>query len=318
MYYSIRHLTRFDYTGPVSEAVMEVRMRPRTEGSQRCFQFKLDVTPRARIFQYRDYLGNTIHHFNVPARHLRLGILAESLVEVDQVEPLPEALPMSAWDGIDAMAGTGEFIEFQTPSEYVRSPKPLLELMRELRAERRCDPLSLLRELNSTIFKAFAYAPESTRVDSPIEEALSSRRGVCQDFAHIMISILRELGIPTRYVSGYLCPKSDRPDRSLDGASHAWLEAWMPGLNWVGFDPTNDLLACERHIRTALGRDYADVPPTRGVFRGNATSELSVAVRVTPAATPADDELELVTIRQPVELAEMDALSAQQQQQQQQ
>jgi len=317
MYYSIRHLTRFDYSAPVSEAVMAVRMRPRTEGSQRCFQFKLDVTPRARIFQYRDYLGNTIHHFNVPARHLRLGVLTESLVEVDDTVELPAVLAPGAWEEIDAMAATGEFIEFQTHSEYVRSPEPLLALMRELRIERRCDPLSLLREINSSLYEVFAYAPDSTRVDSPIDEALESRQGVCQDFAHIMISMLRELGIPARYVSGYLCPKNDRPDRSLDGASHAWVEAWLPGLNWLGFDPTNNLMACERHIRTAIGRDYADVPPTRGVFKGVATSELSVAVRVTPAPTPADDELQLVTIRQPAELAEIDAITAQQQQQQQ-
>jgi transglutaminase-like putative cysteine protease len=317
MYYSIRHLTRFDYSAPVSESVMEVRMRPRTEGSQRCFQFKLDVTPRARIFQYRDYLGNTVHHFNVPPRHLRLGILAEALVEVDETGELPMTLAPSAWAGIDAMAATGEFIEFQSESAFVRSPEALLALIRELGFARRGDPLSLVRELNSALYRTFSYAPESTRVDSPIEEALANRSGVCQDFAHIMLSILRHLGIPARYVSGYLCPRNDRPDRSLDGASHAWVEAWMPGPGWIGFDPTNNLLAGERHIRTAIGRDYADVPPTKGVFKGNATSALSVAVRVTPAETPAGDELELITIRQPAELAEIDLLSAQQQQQQQ-
>jgi len=317
MYYSIRHLTRFDYSAPVSESVMEVRMRPRTEGQQRCFQFKLDISPRARVFFYRDYLGNTIHHFNVPGRHLRLGILAEAVVETGEPAALPASLGSGAWTEIDRMADSGEFGEFLAPSRFAHPTAGLAELGREVGAERRMDPLLLVRDLNARVHRAFVYEPEFTRVDSVIEEALAARRGVCQDFAHIMIALLRGLRIPARYVSGYLCPRADRPDRSLDGASHAWVEAWLPGLNWVGFDPTNDLAASQRHIRTAVGRDYADVPPTRGIFKGAATSALSVAVRVTPSNKPADDELQLTTIRQP-SFADFDITAAQQQQQQQQ
>jgi transglutaminase-like putative cysteine protease len=316
MYYSIRHLTRFDYSGPVSESVMEVRMRPRTEGHQRCFQFKLDVSPRARVFLYRDYLGNTIHHFNVPGRHLRLGILAEAVVEVDEQVALPSCIGAGAWSELDVLADAGEFSEFLEPSRFAHPTAGLVGLSREIGAERRMDPLSLIRDLNARIHRAFVYEPEFTSVDSLIEEALAARRGVCQDFAHIMIALLRQLRIPVRYVSGYLCPREGRKDRSLDGASHAWVEAWLPGLNWVGFDPTNDLMAGERHVRTAVGRDYADVPPTRGVFKGAATSALSVAVRVTPSSAPAEDELQLITIRQP-NFANVDVIAEQQQQQQQ-
>ncbi len=126
------------------------------------------------------------------------------------------------------------------------------------------------------------YSPKSTRVDSPIDDALESRKGVCQDFTHIMIALVRQLGIPCRYVSGYLFHQPDGDVRSPDGSTHAWGEAWLPELGWVGFDPTNNLVADHRHIRVAVGRDYADVPPTRGVFKGAsaARSELSVAVRV--------------------------------------
>ncbi|MBK7929947.1 MAG: transglutaminase family protein [Bryobacterales bacterium] len=317
MYYSIRHLTRFDYSVPVSESVMEVRMRPRTEGHQRCFQFKLDVSPRARVFFYRDYLGNTIHHFNVPGRHLRLGILAESVVEVDEPSPLPNKLGNGAWAELDALAERGEFNEFLNASRFAHPTQGLTELAQEIGAERRMDPLSLIRDLNERLHRAFVYEPDFTRVDSLIEEALAARRGVCQDFAHIMISLLRPLRIPARYVSGYLCPRADRPDRSLDGASHAWVEVWLPGLNWVGVDPTNDIMTSERHIRAAVGRDYADVPPTRGIFKGAATSALSVAVRVTPSSSPAEDELQLTTIRQP-NFSETDMVAAASQQQQQQ
>ena len=127
-------------------------------------------------------------------------------------------------------------------------------------------------------------------MDSPIDEAIKSRQGVCQDFAHIMIALVRRLKIPCRYVSGYLYRSAQSHDRSVVDATHAWVEAFLPPLGWVGFDPTNCLLAGDRHIRTAIGRDYADVPPTRGIFRGQTPSELAVAVRVTASVDPPELE----------------------------
>jgi transglutaminase-like putative cysteine protease len=132
------------------------------------------------------------------------------------------------------------------------------------------------------MYERFEYRPQSTSVDSPIDDALRSRQGVCQDFAHVMIGLVRRLGVPCRYVSGYLFRDAASTDRSPDGATHAWVEALLPELGWIGFDPTNDLLAGERHVRVAVGRDYSDVPPTRGVYKGVTAvkSELAVAVRV--------------------------------------
>ena len=159
----------------------------------------------------------------------------------------------------------------------------LAELKEALNVKRRDDPLRLLRELNTSLYHWFDYVPKSTRVDSPIDDALRARAGVCQDFAHIMMALVRTLRIPCRYVSGYLYHGAKNQDRSSEGASHAWVEAFLPDLGWVGFDPTNNLIVGERHIRAAVGRDYADVPPTRGVFRGDAESELAVAVTVVPS-----------------------------------
>jgi len=136
------------------------------------------------------------------------------------------------------------------------------------------------------MYARFEYSPSTTRVDSRIDEALRARRGVCQDFSHIFIALARHLGIPTRYVSGYLFGDESASDRSTEGATHAWAEALMPGLGWVGFDPTNNVIAGERHIRVAIGRDYADVPPTRGVYKGGAKSALAVAVEVAPSSAP--------------------------------
>ena len=131
-----------------------------------------------------------------------------------------------------------------------------------------------MHELNQRLYDYFEYVPRSTRVDSPIDEAIVSGKGVCQDFAHTMIALLRHVRIPARYVSGYLYRSREDHDRSTPDATHAWVEALMPHLGWVGFDPTNNLVAHHRHIRTAVGRDYADVPPTHGVFRGKTDSEL--------------------------------------------
>ena len=290
MFYSIRHITRFQYTAPVNESVMEVRMRPRSDSGQRCLHFALTVNPKAHVDFYRDHLGNTIHHFDVPGSHARLGLVAESTVDVDASEPTPGSIDATAWRDIDAIAGSGEYFEFLQPSQFATPTALLKAFADEIGAARRDDPLSLLRELNSRIFDALSYAPKSTDVDSPIDTALSSRMGVCQDFSHVMIAVLRGLGIPARYVSGYLYHSAEAQDRSSDGATHAWLEAMLPGLGWVGFDPTNNLLSTERHIRTAIGRDYADVPPAKGVFKGTADSLLTVAVRVKTTGAPADDQ----------------------------
>ena len=282
MFYSIRHCTRFRYSAAVSESLMEARMHPRTEETQRCLTFQLSVSPKARVTSYRDYLGNTIHHFDVPSHHTELMIVAESLVD-SLPRSGPGRLGPEAWEELDALVANGDFWEMLAPSHFAQPSDLLRELSSALAVERRSDPLSLLLELNAAIYNWFDYAPKSTRVDSPIDDALQTRQGVCQDFAHIMLALTRELRIPCRYVSGYLYHGSTNHDRSAEGATHAWVEAFLPRLGWLGFDPTNNLVASERHIRTAIGRDYADVPPTRGVFKGQAHSELAVSVRVAPS-----------------------------------
>src|SRR5262249_43571446 len=161
----------------------------------------------------------------------------------------------------------------------------LAELTQELGVARQRDPLTLLRGVTAGIARLFEYSPRTTRVDSPIDQALVERKGVCQDFSHIMIALVRNVGIPCRYVSGYLFHRAEDQGSGQD-ATHAWVEALLPGLGWVGFDPTNNIIAAERHIRVAVGRDYADVPPTRGVFQGDARSELAVAVQVALSDAP--------------------------------
>jgi transglutaminase-like putative cysteine protease len=324
MFYSIRHLTKFRYSALVSESIMELRMQPRSEGLQRCLNFQVTITPRARIQSYRDYLGNSVHHFDVPSAHRHLLIVAEALVDVTPPPALPPRLNADSWSQLDSEIAGGDFSEMLTPSQFAHPTELLHDLAEELRVPdrdeaRRRDPLELITELNCAIYQSIAYVPKSTRVDSPVDDALRNRQGVCQDFSHIMLALLRKVGVPSRYVSGYLFRKAGDNVRSSEGATHAWVEAYLPEVGWLGFDPTNNILAGESHVRTAVGRDYADVPPTKGVFKGGASSELTVAVRVAPSDKPPPPETEMETddwsqvLRQ--ERAEVDRAAAEQQQQ---
>ena len=279
-FYSIRHLTRFRYSSSISESIMETRMHPRSDSHQHCLTFSLSVSPRCRVFTYRDHLGNNVHHFDIPGEHNQLVIIAESVVEEQLPLDLPQSLAPKSWDELDQTVRSGDYWEMLLPSTFAVETPALLDLAAQIELKRRDDPLSLTRELNQRLFDYFEYVPRHTRVDSPIDEAILSRKGVCQDFAHTMIALLRHVGIPARYVSGYLYRGSEDHDRSTPSATHAWVDALLPGLGWVGFDPTNNLVAHHRHIRTAVGRDYADVPPTHGIFRGKTQSDLYVAVHV--------------------------------------
>lgn len=287
-YYQIHHVTRFDYDTPIRESVMEVRLRPLDESNQQCVSYDLTVSPRAQIMVYRDFLGNHVNHFDIPGTHLHETITADATVRIDPIAEPPESLPASAWDDLDRLKEDPFVWEMTQPSRFARSTALLEAFAKESNLKKLDDPMSTVRWLSTLMRDGFEYKQQTTRVDSPIDEALASRTGVCQDFAHIMIALCRGLGIPARYVSGYLYHREDNGhhDRSAVDATHAWVEVLMPGLGWIGMDPTNDLIAVDRHIRAAVGRDYADVPPTRGVYRGHAEGSISVAVKVNQLTEP--------------------------------
>jgi transglutaminase-like putative cysteine protease len=290
MTYLIRHVTGFSYDPAVAESVMEVRLQPRSDTRQRCLTSSLEVNPHANVMVYRDFYGNTVHHFDIPGKHRAIEVVAEATVEMHPRLDISN-IRRSSWEDLDELVAQSDCWEMLLPSHYARSTPMLEELRKELNVRRHGDPLSLLTELNAAIYETFNYAPNTTRVDSPIDDALRARQGVCQDFAHIMIALVRQLRIPCRYVSGYLYHGDRDHDRSPTGASHAWVEAYVGEAGWVEFDPTNNLLGCERHICVAVGRDYADVPPTRGVHRGEAESELRVCVTVCMVDAPKPEDL---------------------------
>jgi transglutaminase-like putative cysteine protease len=290
MHYAVRHITSFTYDAPIRESVMEIRMQPRTELVQRCLRFELATQPRAHVSSYVDLMGNNVHHFDIPSEHTELVVTAQAIVEFvgDGDLTQPATTGLDAWADVDTAAGTVDGWEMIRPSAFVRETALLQEFAESVGIDRSIDPCAAVPGMSEAVHRAFEYKTHATRVDSPIDEALASRQGVCQDFAHILIALLRRLGIPSRYVSGYLFHA--RGERSAEGATHAWVEAWLPGSGWVGLDPTSNVLAGERHVRVAIGRDYADVAPTRGVYKGAAAGTLAVAVHVSrddlpPAST---------------------------------
>ncbi|MFZ5670054.1 MAG: transglutaminase family protein [Pseudomonadota bacterium] len=293
MLLEVRHLTQYHYERPVRESVMELRMQPRKSARQRLISFDLELDPRAQLFSYPDSFGNAVYHFDVPQAHETLRIEARAAVETQPDPELPQALDMGEWDRLRSDFVRGECFDFLRPHGFARPSAALEAFIRErdLDGLRHGDPLTAMRALNTTLYQAFDYAPGATRADSPIDLALGVGRGVCQDFAHIMIAICRGWGIPARYVSGYLFTDRGQGDRSDPDATHAWAEVFLPTLRWTGFDPTNDMLAGERHVAVAVGRDYGDVPPTLGIYKGEADSHLAVAVSVGRArAAPTEPE----------------------------
>lgn len=300
MFYSIRHITRFRYSNPVRESVMELRMQPRSEGGQALRNFQIATNPRAQLYAYTDNFGNAVYHFNVLREHSELRIEAQSVVEVKDSMPLPPHVDGLEWDRYNPLNLSGEHYDLLEDSAFARGSPQLAHFLSSRNLQKPADdPLTALKRLNTVIYGAFDYEVGVTQVHSPIDQALQAERGVCQDFAHIMIAISRRWGVPARYVSGYLHHSRRDKDRSGADATHAWVEAYLPSIGWVGFDPTNNILAGDRHIRAAVGRDYADVPPTRGTFKGNSESELAVAVTVEPTSAPVRHE-EFLRVARPM------------------
>jgi transglutaminase-like putative cysteine protease len=296
----VRHVTQYQYAIPVRESVMEVWMQPQRTARQRLVSFDLDLDPPAQVFSYADSFGNAVYHFDVPQPHDRLTITARSAVETQAPPPLPNQLDLGEWDRLKSEFLRGENFDFLHPHGFARET----DLLHAYTAEhdiddlRRRDPLTAVLALNSKIYESFGYEAGVTRADSPIDDVLRARKGVCQDFAHVMLAILRSWGVPARYVSGYLFTDRKHGDRSDPDATHAWVEVFLPSLRWIGFDPTNNTVATERHVACAVGRDYSDVPPSRGVYKGEAESQLAVGVSVRKARA-AISEPEFLRVSRP-------------------
>lgn len=280
--YEIEHVSRYRYERPVRNCVMAVCLQPQNDERQQLLRFELTTDPPAPHNAEVDPFGNTKHVLNIHREHASLVITARSIVVTLPGKPPPETLDDGAWDAIRAASESFADWDFTHPTAQTQPTAALADFTRKNGLEAPDgDPLTALRALMSAIHGNFKYVPGSTSVGSPIDQVLESGEGVCQDYAHVMLAVARTWGVPSRYVSGYV-DVSDYADigETRPGATHAWVECKLPGLGWVGFDPTNRCLADHRHIRIGAGRDYRDVAPTRGVLQGGGATELDVEVRV--------------------------------------
>ncbi|HVA94649.1 MAG TPA: transglutaminase family protein [Candidatus Dormibacteraeota bacterium] len=287
--YHLLHATEFHYDGPVSESYNEVRLRPIHDETQSCLSFRLLTQPVSRGTSYRDAFGNWVHQFNILPEHRHLKIEAESVVLAhDAPQPSPNGMKLSELAGHRAELEE-EFLDFVVPTAYVPHLPELDELAEA--AQRSCDGTisGFVQAASLLIHEKFSYVKGATHVNSSIKDSLSIGAGVCQDFAHLLLGVVRKLGLPARYVSGYMVPESAAsPDAKLQEviggyASHAWAEVYLPDSGWIGLDPTLGMPLGLQHVRIAYGRDYGDVAPVRGVYKGHAGQRLSVDVRVRPA-----------------------------------
>ena len=278
--YHIEHVSRYTYTLPIRHCMLSLCLRPRSDAGQRLVAFDLATDPPAAHNSETDIFGNTKHVLNVHGEHASLELVTRSTVERQQPAELPDSLGPDAWEEVRSWRDSFDYWDFTHPSAYARPSPALAAFVEERHIAAGDDPLASLLRLSDTLHDSFEFAPGSTSAASPIEETLASRKGVCQDYAHVMIAIARSWHIPARYVSGYLYVESQDGEAATQYASHAWVECRLPGLGWVGFDPTNRCTAGRRHIRVGVGRDYHDVAPVRGIFLGGGSTRLEVEVRV--------------------------------------
>jgi transglutaminase-like putative cysteine protease len=281
MRFSINYRTEYRYGGPVVDQHNVVRVRPATTPTQRVGRAGFAVEPSARVRSYFDYFGTEVMAFNIPGEHDRLGIEASADVET----LAPPAPPEGSWDDAraDRYVDTGGEFLLGTGDE------PPAEALADLRsAIRRDSPRETLEAICGVIPERFEYRQGATFVGSTVDDLLEGGAGVCQDFVHLALILLRQEGIAARYVSGYLfAAPPDGGDNSVEVDTHAWLEALLPASNgdgpaWVGADPTNNRLASETHVKIGHGRFYGDVPPIKGVYRGpGPEAEHDVNVRMT-------------------------------------
>jgi transglutaminase-like putative cysteine protease len=280
MHFAIRFLTEYHYEFPVTDNLNALRVRPATTSTQRCDEFHTRIEPEARVSRHLDYFGTEVLEFGIPTSHEQLTIDVRARVVTS---PPPEP-PEGSWESLASPSYVDAAGEFALPWQDQPALAGLESLDEALAAD---SPLETLELLCDVIPDRFEYRPGATYVGSSVRDLLELGAGVCQDFVHLSLVLLRRRGIAARYVSGYLWAAPDGEGDGTDSVevdTHAWLEALLPGTNgrgepvWVSADPTNRRLAGETHVKIGHGRFYADIPPVKGLFMGGAKSELTAAV----------------------------------------
>jgi len=311
--FNIHHITKYEYDRPVKESVNEIRIYPYVSNQQELLYHELNITDHPDVLTVNDYWGNRTGMFNLLSSHKELIIESKLIVRtLGNAEII-----------LDKNAG------LQHLKAEIASNLSLLELsyIKEIDLKEEIHELvnqfatpvmpvaDIVEKCSNYIFENFNYNKGITSVETTIKEILDLRSGVCQDFAHIMLEILRSVGIPSRYISGYICPNKN--GMRGEGATHAWIESWIPGNGWTGIDPTNNVWVTNHHVKLAVGRNFNDCSPVKGTFKGPARQSLSVYVSVGYEDGQVFEEMNKVKLEKMPEtddLPDLESFAGQQQQ----
>lgn len=274
------HTTGFSYKAPVTSSYNETRITPRNDSRQTVVVEHVDTSPAARQYRYTDYWGTQVVSFDLHAPHDRLEVTSTAVVETERETRHADAAG-ATWEQLRSPEVVDEYDEMLCPTVYSPHTKKLVKFAAKAAGE--LPPAAAAEAVVAAVYEEMQYLPGTTEVHSTAADAWRHRSGVCQDYAHITLAMLRSLGIPARYVSGYLHPHADAPlGQAVAGESHAWIEIWTGG--WWGMDPTNNKPVDDFHILIGTGRDYGDIRPVMGIYTGGEQSELDVSVRITRLA----------------------------------
>lgn len=294
----ISHITTYRYAQLVGDSVNEIRLTPVTNERQSCYQHSIAIEPSVSLFAYEDCFGNRVHAFSVNEPHDTLTIKTSMTVVTteafrpENIRKLQQLKPSETWEILKSDKTIDRFIEFLLPTSYTEVTEEIICLMDDVpnislleQADQEMTPIysvyDWLNSLCNYIRSHFVYDPEATTVSTKAYELIANQRGVCQDFAHLMIAVCRAKGIPARYVSGYhFVGDLQGGTADFEQASHAWVEAYVPQLGWCSFDPTNQTAFDDRYVKLGHGRDYLDIVPVKGIYRGTGHQTLTVKVDV--------------------------------------
>jgi transglutaminase-like putative cysteine protease len=274
MKWEISHRTRYTYDTPVRDSFNDIRLEPPSNASQTVDSFLLRVSPTARASRYTDFYFNWVHHFEVPEPHLYLLIEGQTRVRTHPLPPLAEDAEPSPLEKLGNLWGVEHCHDFLQSSRYVENEVEVWRLAVDA-TNGQTDVWQSVLALMRSVHSFLKYEPRSTHVHTHVRDVITQRRGVCQDYAHLMIGLCRSIKIPARYVSGYLATENA-------SASHAWLEVFVPNVGWHGLDPTHNCQIGETYVKIGTGRDYADVPPVTGNYRGTLNRKMEVEVKIMP------------------------------------
>jgi transglutaminase-like putative cysteine protease len=275
--FHIRHITTYTYTSTATYSANQIMLYPKKDEWQKIIEHQIDITEEPSVSIHADYFGNNIGTFTLIEPHTQLVIDSQLVVETKpRIKPDITQSTAEQWQELYAKAALLPYADYLKIDAF--ESRASLQQMINARNPTQYNPYQVARYFCAQVFEQCTYIKDVTTIETTLDEIWKTKQGVCQDFAHLMLALLRMVNIPARYVSGYVCPNNN--GMRGDGATHAWVEAYLPFYGWLGFDPTNNCIANEKHVRLAVGRNFSDCSPVKGTYRGGAEHTLEVQVSV--------------------------------------